>query len=124
MVLMKEIPAFFASNPVLSLPAMSDPFLLAERLAADTVAVLDLAPCRVLLMDNCLFPWLILVPRRPGLRELHALAPADRARLVEEAAATSALVERLFQTDKVNIGMLGNLVPQLHCHVVGRRTGD
>jgi diadenosine tetraphosphate (Ap4A) HIT family hydrolase len=103
---------------------MTDPFLLADRLADDTVPLRDLPLCRVLLMNNRLFPWLVLVPRRPGARELHDLAPVDRALLVEEVAAASALVDRLFRPDKVNIGMLGNLVRQLHCHVVGRRTGD
>jgi diadenosine tetraphosphate (Ap4A) HIT family hydrolase len=99
-------------------------FALAERLAADTVPVADLALCRVLLMDNRLYPWLVLVPMRPDLRELHDLGPADRALLVEEAARASALLAAEFAVDKVNVGMLGNLVPQLHCHVVGRRQGD
>lgn len=105
-------------------PFVLAPFALNGRLAADTVPVADLALCRVLLMDNRLYPWLVLVPRRPDLRELHELAPADRALLVEEAARASALLAAEFATDKVNVGMLGNLVGQLHCHVVGRRQGD
>ena len=103
---------------------MSLTFTLAERLHADTAFVADLALCRVLLMDNRLYPWLVLVPRRPEVRELHELAAADRALLVEEAARASALLTGEFAIDKVNVGMLGNLVAQLHCHVVGRRQGD
>ena len=103
---------------------MSLPFTLAERLGADTHFVADLALCRVLLMDNRFYPWLVLVPRRPELRELHELVAPDRARLVEEAAQVSALLAAEFPVDKVNVGLLGNLVPQLHCHVVGRRRDD
>lgn len=99
-------------------------FELAPRLVADTVAVVDWTLSRVLLMDDRRFPWLILVPRREGLRELHELEAADRARLIEEIVRASAALTRAFAPDKINVGMLGNLVPQLHVHVVARRRDD
>jgi len=97
---------------------------LHERLRADTAPVLDLALCRVLLMDNRVWPWLILVPMRAGAVEIHRLSAEDRAALMEEVAQASRVVERLFAPDKLNVGALGNMVPQLHVHVIGRRRGD
>src|SRR5690606_28545334 len=70
------------------------------------------------------WPWLVLVPRRPGLREIDELEPGDRAQLVEEIARASAALRRAFKADKMNIGAIGNLVPQLHVHVVARKVGD
>lgn len=99
-------------------------FVLHDRLHADTVPVLDLALCRVLLMNNRVWPWLILVPMRDGAVEIHRLSAADRAVLVEEVALASRVVERLFTPDKLNVGALGNMVPQLHLHVIGRTRGD
>lgn len=98
--------------------------LLHERLQADTVPVLDLTLCRVVLMNNRVWPWLILVPLREGAVEIHRLSAEDRAMLIEELALASRVVERLFAPDKLNVGALGNMVPQLHIHVIGRRRGD
>jgi len=99
-------------------------FVLHERLAADTMAVTELGLCTVRLMNDRSFPWLILVPMRPDVREIHQLAPADRRLLIEEVAAAGQIAERLFGPDKLNLGALGNIVPQLHLHVVARRRGD
>lgn len=99
-------------------------FSLHERLAADTFPVTDLPLCRVLLMNNRLWPWLILVPRRADAVEIHRLAAADQATLMTEIAAASRVVERLFAPEKLNIGALGNVVSQLHVHVLGRTRGD
>ncbi|WP_029011963.1 HIT domain-containing protein [Niveispirillum irakense] len=99
-------------------------FSLHERLAADTVPVTDLALCRVLLMRNRLFPWLILVPRRAGAVEIHRLNDADQQQLARETAAAAQVLEHLCRPDKINTGALGNLVPQLHIHVIARRRDD
>ncbi|CAO3400238.1 HIT domain-containing protein [Azospirillum palustre] len=99
-------------------------FSLNERLQADTCPVTDLELCRVLLMNNRLWPWLILVPMREGAVEIHRLADADQATLMREIARASRVVERLFAPDKMNVGALGNMVPQLHVHVIGRTRGD
>jgi diadenosine tetraphosphate (Ap4A) HIT family hydrolase len=99
-------------------------FALDPRLAADTFEVADLALSRLLLMNDSRYPWLILVPRRPGLREIVDLDPPDRGRLMEEIAAASEFMRALPGVEKINIGALGNVVSQLHVHVLGRGTGD
>lgn len=99
-------------------------FALHERLANESVAVGDLSLCRVLLMNDCRFPWAILVPRRGGTVEIHDLPPADRARLVDEITLVSAALKKVSGAQKMNIGALGNIVRQLHIHVVGRTEDD
>lgn len=99
-------------------------FELHPRLAADTVPLGALALSRVLLMNDARFPWLILVPARAGLREIHDLDGAGRATLIEEVAVASQALSALFRPDKINVGALGNMVEQLHVHVVARRADD
>lgn len=94
------------------------------RLAADTVLVRDEPLSRVLLMNDARFPWLILVPRRPEAVEIFHLSPTDRAQLTEETAKAAQVLAGLYPGHKINIGALGNLVPQLHIHVLARRPGD
>ena len=99
-------------------------FDLHPRLEADTVFIADWPLCRVLLMNDARYPWLILVPRRDGLIELMDLTVTDRALLTEEAARAGDVVRGLPGVTKLNLGALGNLVPQFHVHVVGRHAGD
>jgi diadenosine tetraphosphate (Ap4A) HIT family hydrolase len=99
-------------------------FALDPRLAADAVPVAKLPLCRVLLMRDQRFPWLILVPERENLKELHDLTHADQRQLMNEVARASRVLERLFRPDKINVGALGNVVPQLHVHVVSRKKED
>lgn len=103
---------------------MDPEFSLHARLAADTVPVGDLELSSVLLLDDSRFPWLILVPRRPGLCELTDLEAADAASLMSEMRLAVGVMAALAKPDKVNVGALGNLVPQLHVHVVGRFLSD
>jgi diadenosine tetraphosphate (Ap4A) HIT family hydrolase len=103
---------------------MSTPFTLHPRLAADTIALGDWPLCRLLLMNDGRFPWLILVPARPDLREIHDLPSAERAILIEEIARASALMQQGFKADKMNVAALGNQVPQLHVHVIARFASD
>jgi diadenosine tetraphosphate (Ap4A) HIT family hydrolase len=100
------------------------PFELHPRLAADTRPVGDLPLCRVLLMDDARFPWLVLVPRVPGLVELTALADSDAVRLMEEARRAARALQAHCAPHKLNLGALGNLVPQFHLHVVARFRED
>jgi len=100
------------------------PFALHPTFARDTVEVTRLPLCRVLLMKDSRFPWLVLVPERDSVREIHELPPADRAKLIEEIARASEVLSRLFRPDKLNVGALGNIVPQLHAHVVARTAAD
>jgi diadenosine tetraphosphate (Ap4A) HIT family hydrolase len=99
-------------------------FVLDPRLAADTVGVATLPLCAVRLMNDRRFPWIILVPQRAGVREIVELDPADRARLVEDIALASTALRALFQPLKLNVAALGNVVAQLHVHVVARFADD
>jgi diadenosine tetraphosphate (Ap4A) HIT family hydrolase len=95
-----------------------------ERLAAETLDVARWPLCRVLLMNDRTYPWLILVPERPGLKDLHDLAPADRGAIMTEIVKASRALQRLHKPDKINVAALGNVVPQLHVHVVARFATD
>lgn len=99
-------------------------FTLDPRLEQDTVAVTDLLLSRVLLMRDARYPWLILVPAKQGLSEFDELEPADRARLFDEIADCARALRILYDPEKINVGALGNIVRQLHIHVVARRTDD
>jgi diadenosine tetraphosphate (Ap4A) HIT family hydrolase len=103
---------------------MSGGFQLDGRLAADTHRVARWALSSVLLMDDANYPWLILVPERPGLKDFHDLIPADLTALCDEMVRASRALQALFRPDKINVAALGNQVPQLHVHVVARFVGD
>jgi diadenosine tetraphosphate (Ap4A) HIT family hydrolase len=100
------------------------PFALHPQLAADCRLVGDLPLSRLLLMDDASYPWCVLVPRRPGVRELHELSADDAGQLWVEALGLSRLMKGLVAADKMNVAALGNVVPQLHVHVIARRTTD
>ncbi len=99
-------------------------FQIHERLAAETLAVTRWPLCRVLLMNDRTYPWLILVPERAGLKDLHDLAPADHGAVMAEIGRAARALQRLFTPDKMNIAALGNVVPQLHIHVIARFATD
>lgn len=99
-------------------------FTLDPRLAADTVWVADWALCAVRLMNDARFPWVVLIPRRAQMRELHDLGHGEALVLLQELQRTSKGLQRIFEPDKINIGALGNVVSQLHIHVVARRQAD
>lgn len=99
-------------------------FTLHERLKADTLDVTRLYLSRVLLMNDSSFPWLILVPERENIHELYELDAKDRNALIEEITLASRVIQHFYKPDKINVGALGNLVPQLHIHVVGRFQSD
>lgn len=99
-------------------------FALDARLAADTVPVASLPLCHVLLMDDARFPWLVLVPRRAGKVEIVDLDAQDQAQVWREVNQASLALRACGPCDKLNIGALGNIVRQLHIHVVARRAGD
>lgn len=99
-------------------------FHLDPRLATDAFMVGEWPLCRILLMNDSRFPWLVLVPRREDLSEIHDLAPPERAILIEEAALAGERLKIFAGAKKINIGALGNMVPQLHVHVVARFADD
>lgn len=102
---------------------MSD-FTLDSRLAADTFPVVDLPLCSLRLMNDSRWPWLILVPRIAGMAELHDLSKADQTRLLDETILAGRALKAVTGCEKINTGALGNIVRQLHVHVVARNPGD
>lgn len=99
-------------------------FELDPRLAADTRPVLDLGLSRLVMMRPADHPWLILVPRRPGLVEILDLDAADRARLFDEITRVAEVLKAETAAHKLNIAALGNVVAQLHVHVIARYPDD
>ena len=99
-------------------------FVLHPRLAADSLPVGDLGLCAVRLMNDKRFPWLILVPRRADLVELFDLTVGERAQAMEEIAIAGRTLAELTGAFKLNVGSIGNLVAQLHIHVVARHEDD
>lgn len=99
-------------------------FILNPRLVTATLPVGDLTLCRVLLMDDTRYPWLLLVPRLPGVEELWDLTPADRTLLIEEIATAAEVIRDTFDVSRINSADIGNRAPQMHIHVVGRTTSD
>ena len=97
---------------------------LHPQLAADTTPVGDLAFARVLLANDANYPWLILVPRRPGLTELIDLEPNEQVQLLGEIDAAARVLKTVTECEKLNIAALGNIVAQLHVHMVARRHSD
>lgn len=104
---------------------MTDPnFDLHPQLEADTVKLVDWPLSRVLLMNDRRFPWLILVPRVGGASEVIDLPAADRMQLWREVDGAALKLKAETQALKINVGALGNIVRQLHVHVVARNDGD
>jgi len=97
---------------------------LHPQLARDTAPVGDLALARVLAMNDANYPWVILVPRRAEIVEIIDLDEAERGQLMAEITQVSAALKELTGCDKLNVAAIGNVVPQLHVHVVARRTSD
>lgn len=99
-------------------------FTLDARLAQDTLPIGDFPLCRLLLMNDANYPWFILVPRCEEVSELFQLDPQDQAQLWLEATDLAELLKDMFGADKMNVATLGNVVSQLHVHVIARRRGD
>ncbi len=97
---------------------------LHPQLTADTVPVGGLALSRVLLANDANYPWLILVPRVPGVTELIDLDPNEQVQLLGEIDTAARALKDVTECDKLNIAALGNVVAQLHVHVIGRRHSD
>jgi diadenosine tetraphosphate (Ap4A) HIT family hydrolase len=99
-------------------------FALHPQLEKDTILIGNLPLCRVLLMNNQHFPWLILVPRRDNIREIFELTPQDYQTAMAETRHIAEAFCALHRAHKMNIAMLGNMVPQLHIHIIARFEGD
>lgn len=97
---------------------------LHPRLERDTINIGDLPLCRVLIINDANYPWLLLVPRRPEVDEVLDLDEVEQAQLMTEVTRVSRALKEVTACDKLNIAMLGNIVPQLHVHVIARRKTD
>jgi diadenosine tetraphosphate (Ap4A) HIT family hydrolase len=101
-----------------------DMFVLDSRLQQDTLLVGDFPLCRLLLMNARQYPWFILVPRREDVSELFQLDAGDQLALWQETTGLAELLKDTFAADKMNVATLGNMVSQLHMHVIVRRRDD
>lgn len=99
-------------------------FTLDSRLQQDTVPVGDFPLCRLLLMNDAQYPWFILVPRREDVSELFQLDEQDQQALWRETTFLAEVLKDSFAADKMNVATLGNMVAQLHMHVIVRRRDD
>jgi diadenosine tetraphosphate (Ap4A) HIT family hydrolase len=105
-------------------PAMPSPWTLHPQLEHDTAMIADLPLSRLLLANDANYPWLLLVPRRAGASEIIDLAAAEQAQLMTEIDTLSRALKAVTACDKLNVAAIGNMVPQLHIHVVARRRSD
>ena len=103
---------------------MTEPFKLHARLAADCIPVGRLPLCLLLLLNDARYPWYVLVPQRAGVTEPFELQADEQQQLWYESMRLSQAMKRAFNADKMNMGMLGNLVPQLHVHHIARYKAD
>lgn len=99
-------------------------FKLDKTLDGDTELVTELPFCRVLLMNDARFPWLILVPRKEGARELFDLTEFERTTVIEEVNDCAEVLKKITGAYKINIATLGNVVEQMHIHVIARQKND
>ena len=99
-------------------------FTLHERLVADSTQIGELPLCTLLLINDANYPWLVLVPRRPEIREIYQLETTDRVQLLEESCVLSEVMDAVFTPLKMNVAALGNMVPQLHLHHIARFSDD
>lgn len=99
-------------------------FILDARLEADCIEVADLELSRLLLMNNRIVPWLILVPRRDNAAEITDLTTTEQQILLNEITMITNIQQKLFSPDKINTAAIGNMVRQLHIHIIGRYKND
>lgn len=99
-------------------------FTLDQKLKEDSIFICDLQFCSLLLMNNKSFPWLILVPRKPDLKELIDLNFEEQIVVLKEINQISKILQNITKADKLNIAILGNVVNQLHIHIIARFKND
>ena len=99
-------------------------FVLDDRLANDSISVTITGLCDLRLSKDSRWPWLILVPRRPGVSEIFELTPLDQTLLTFETDLVASALKSITGATKINIGALGNIVRQLHVHIIARSEGD
>jgi diadenosine tetraphosphate (Ap4A) HIT family hydrolase len=106
------------------LPAGKCRFELDERIELGSHNILWLGMCELRLVDDSRWPWVQLIPQRPGITEIHEMTPLDQTMLTFETNLVSEAMKKTTGCHKINIAALGNIVPQLHIHVVARFEAD
>ena len=90
----------------------------------DSYLITDLKLCSIRLIDNAKFPWIILIPKRKNITDISELNSQDQMLLMKEIVYCSKLMKKIFKTKKLNVEKIGNIVPQLHIHIIARSTND
>ena len=90
----------------------------------DSHLIDDLKLCSIRLIDNAKFPWIILIPKRKNITDISELNSKDQMLLMKEIVHCSKLMKKIFKTKKLNVEKIGNIVPQLHIHIIARSTND
>ena len=90
----------------------------------DSHLIADLQLCSIRLIDNAKFPWIILIPKRKNITDISELNSKDQMLLMKEIVHCSKLMKKIFKTKKLNVEKIGNIVPQLHIHIIARSTKD
>ena len=99
-------------------------FKINNKLLKSSHLIIDLKLCTVRLNDNSKFPWLILIPKRKNVTDISDLNSKDQILLIKEIVLVSKLMKKLFKTSKINVEKIGNIVPQLHIHIISRKKRD
>ena len=99
-------------------------FALHPDIIRDTVEVARLPLCRVALMNDSTYPWLVLSPMLPGLRDFHDVPAPHHGTLMGEITRASRALQQVYAPDKINVAALGNVTPQLHIHIIARFASD
>ena len=90
----------------------------------DSHLIADLKLCSIRLIDNAKFPWIILIPKRKNINDISELNSKDQMLLMKEIVHCSKLMKKIFKTKKLNVEKIGNVVPQLHIHIIARSKND
>ena len=99
-------------------------FKLDRKFLKSSYHITDLKLCSIRLHDNSKFPWLILIPKRNKITDISDLKPKDQILLMNEIVFVSKIMKKIFKTSKLNVEKIGNIVPQLHIHIIARNKKD
>ena len=100
------------------------PFTIDKKFLKSSFHITDLKLCSIRLHDNSKFPWLILIPKRNKITDISDLKPKDQILLMNEIVFVSKIMKKIFKTSKLNVEKIGNIVPQLHIHIIARNKKD
>ena len=99
-------------------------FIINKKFYNSSHHIMDLKLCTIRLNDNCKFPWVILIPKRKNITDISELNFKDQILLMKEIVKVSKIMKKLFKTKKINVEKIGNIIPQLHIHIIARSKKD